>query len=189
MALHNIKIVVVDGGKSGTYKSKNAGLDGANGSSPSKNKDSPLYKLLNAKETIKNKVQSGMTPASVMALNMGMQVASQFVKQAANYYISDIGRKNGDSNYQQSINRQIEVITDTTGLIGSTLSGAATGSMFGPVGAAIGAVAGLASSAISLGFRQAERQRTYQHEIFKNNNSQTYNLARTSYQGFTGRLR
>lgn len=189
MALHNIKIVVVDGGRSGTYKSKNAGSDGNNSQSAAKNKDSPLYKLLNAKQTIKNKVQSGMTPAGVMALNMGMQVASQIVRQSANYYISDIGRKNGDSNYQQVINRQIEIITDATGIMNSTLSGAATGSMFGPVGAVIGAVAGLASSTISLGFRQAERERAYQHEIFKENNSQTYNLARTSYQGFTGRLR
>lgn len=189
MALHNIKIVVVDGGRSGTYKSKNAGVEGKDQQNPQKNKNSPLYKVLNAKDTIKNKVQSGMTPAGVMTFNMGLQIAGQLVKQTANYYISDIGRKNGDSNYQQNINRQIEVITDATGVLNGALSGAATGSMFGPIGAAIGAVAGLATSTISLGFRQAERHRAYQHEIFKENNSQTYNLARTSYQGFTGRLR
>ena len=37
MALHNIKIVVVDGGRSGTYKSKNAGIEG-DPQSPQKNK-------------------------------------------------------------------------------------------------------------------------------------------------------
>lgn len=189
MALHNIKIVVVDGGRSGTYKSKNAGVEGSDGKGALKNKNSPLYKLLNAKETIKNKVTSGMTPAGVMALNMGIRVASQVIKQTANYYISDIGRKNGDSNYQQVINRQIEIITDATGILNSTLSGAATGSMFGPVGAAVGAVAGLASSAISLGFRQAEREREYQHTMFEQNNSQAYNLARANYSAFTGRVR
>lgn len=186
MALHNIKIIVVDGGRAGSYKARNTGTN-----SEKKNgyKDSPLYKLLNLKETIKNKVKSGISPAGVMAFNMGSQIAGQIVKQTANYYISDIGRKNGDSNYQQNINRQIEVITDGAGILNGALSGAATGSMFGPIGAAMGAVTGLATSAISLSFRQMERNRAYQHEIFKENNSQTYNLARTSYQGFTGRLR
>lgn len=186
MALHNIKIVVVDGGRAGSYKARSTG----NGGEKKKDyKDSPLYKMLNLKDTLKNKVQSGMTPAGVMAFDMGVKFTSQIVKQSANYYISDIGRKNGDSNYQQTINRQIEIITDVTGALNSTLSGAATGSMFGPMGAVVGALAGSISSAVSYGFRQAERQRDYQHEIFKNNNSQAYNLARTNYQGFTGRLR
>lgn len=186
MALHNIKIVVVDGGRAGSYKARSTGTDGEK---KKDYKDSPLYKMLNLKDTLKNKVQSGMTPAGVMAFDMGVKVTSQIVKQSANYYINDIGRKNGDSNYQQVINRQIEIITDVTGALNSTLSGAATGSMFGPMGAVVGALAGSISSAVSYGFRQAERQRDYQHEIFKNNNSQAYNLARTNYQGFTGRLR
>ncbi len=186
MALHNIKIVVVDGGRAGSYKARNTGT---NGEKKKDYKDSPLYKMLNLKDTLKNKVQSGMTPAGVMAFDMGVKVASQIVKQSANYYISDIGRKNGDSNYQQTINRQLEIITDVTGSLSSVLSGAATGSMFGPAGMIVGALAGSVSAAASYGFRQAERERDYQHEIFKNNNSQVYNLARTSYQGFTGRLR
>ena len=192
MALHNLKIIVVDGGKSGSYKSRNSGADDGKTSPAGKKqkyKDSPLYKLLNAKQTIKNKIQSGMTPASVFAMDMGMRVASQIVKQTANYYISDIGRKNGDSNYQALINRQIETISDPMSFVGGALSGAATGSMFGPLGAVAGLVIGATSSAVSLGFKYAERGRAYQHEIFKDNNSQAYNLARTSFQGFTGRLR
>lgn len=189
MALHNLKIVVVDGGRAGTYKSRNSGGDGSGGDKKSNYKNSPLYKMLNAKETIKNKVQSGMTPASVFAMDMGIRVASQLVKQTANYYIADIGRKNGDSNYQSVINRQIEIASDTLSVGSSMLSGAAAGSMFGPVGAGIGLVVGAVSSAASMGFKYAERQRAYEHEIFKDNNSQAYNLARTSFQGFTGRLR
>lgn len=188
MALHNLKIVVVDGGKSGSYKARNSGAE-SDKDSKKKYKDTPLYKLLNAKQTIKNKVQSGMSPASVFAMDMGMRVAGQVVKQTANYFISDIGRKNGDSNYQAIINRQIEVVGDSLSFGSGILSGAAAGSMFGPVGAGIGAVVGMVSSAVSLGFKYAERQRAYQHEIFKDNNSQTYNLTRTSFQGFTGRLR
>ena len=187
MAVHNLKIVVVDGGRAGSYKSKNASSDADN---RKKNKDSPLYKLLHAKETIRNKIQkNGMSPASVFAMDMGLRVASQVVKQTANFYVSDIGRKNGDSNYQAVINRQIEVVSDSMSFASGALSGVAAGSMFGPVGAGIGLVVGAASSAISLGFKYAERQRDYQHEMFKNNNSQAYNLARTNFQGFTGRLR
>ncbi len=186
MAIHNLKIVVVNGGRAGNYKSKVGGNDSED---KKKNKDSPLYKLLHAKDAIKNKVQSGMSPAAVFAMDMGLRVASQVVKQTANFYVSDIGRKNGDSNYQALINRQIEVVSDTMSFASGALSGAAAGSMFGPIGAGIGLVVGAASSAISLGFKYAERQRDYQHEMFKNNNSQAYNLARTSFQGFTGRLR
>lgn len=186
MALHNLKIIVVDGGKANEYRTNSSGASDAE----QKNiKDSPLYKLINAKETITNKVTSGTSPSKAFAITMGINIASQFVKQTANFYISDIGRKNGDSNYQSIINRQLEIVSDAVGLVSGTASGAMTGSMFGPVGTAIGAVLGAVSSGISLGFKYAERERAYQHEIFKLNNNQTYNLARTSFQGFTGRLR
>lgn len=190
MALHNIKIVVVDGGKSGSYKAKSVTTEKQDDNEKSKKgKNSPLYKILNLKKTLKKKAESAISPAGVMAVEMGVEIAGQLIKESANYYVSDVGRKSGDSNYQQLINRQVEIVTDVTGVLGCTLAGAATGSMFGPVGAVVGAVAGLASSSISLAFRQAERQRAYNHELFKDSNSQTYNLARTSYQGFTGRLR
>lgn len=187
MALHNLKIIVVDGGRRVATRSGDS--KSSSKEEREKNKNSPLYKMLNAKQTIKKKVTSGMTPSSVFALDMGIRVAGQVVKQTANYYISDIGRKNGDSNYQAIINRQIEVVSDSLGFASGTLSGAATGSMFGPVGAVAGAVIGAVGSAVSLGFKYAERERAYQHEIFKQNNNQAFNLARTSFQGFTGRLR
>ncbi|MBQ8443781.1 MAG: hypothetical protein IJX25_00295 [Clostridia bacterium] len=186
MALHNLKIVVVDGGRSGSYCSK----DREDSKSNKKNyKDTPLYKALNAKETIKNKVQEGMSPAAVFAMNMGLRVASQVVKQTANYYISDIGRTNGDSNYQAAVNRQIEIASDSLSVAGGIASGASAGSMFGWVGAIIGAVVGGASSGISLGFKYMERNREYQHEMFKQNTSQAYSLARANYSAFTGRVR
>lgn len=145
--------------------------------------------MLNAKQTIKNKVQSGMSPTAVFAMDMGLRIGSQLVSQTANYYLTDIGRKNGDSNYQAIINRQIEVVTDPLSVIGGTLSGAAAGSMFGPIGAGIGAVVGLASSAISLGFKYAEREREYQHTLFEEYNNQAYNLSRANFSVYTGRLR
>ena len=163
MALHNLKIIVVDGGRRVATRSGDS--KSSSKEEREKNKNSPLYKMLNAKQTIKKKVTSGMTPSSVFALDMGIRVAGQVVKQTANYYISDIGRKNGDSNYQAIINRQIEVVSDSLGFASGTLSGAATGSMFGPVGAVAGAVIGAVGSAVSLGFKYAERERAYQHEI------------------------
>lgn len=187
MALHNLKIIVVDGGKRAITRTNNS--KSQTKEERENNKNSPLYKMLNAKKTIKNKVQSGMSPSAVFAMDMGMRVGGQLIKQTANYYITDIGRKNGDSNYQAIINRQIEVMTDGLGFAGGIVSGAAAGSMFGPVGAGVGAIVGAVSSAVSLGFKYAERERDYQHEIFKQNNNQAYNLARTSFQGFTGRLR
>ena len=69
------------------------------------------------------------------------------MKQTANYYISDIGRRNGDSNYQAMFNRQIETIVDPLSILGGALSGAALGNMAAPgAGAAIGLVVGAAGS-------------------------------------------
>lgn len=187
MALHNLKIVVVDGGRAGSYKSKNAGGESGSKNDKKKYKDSPLYKLLNAKDSIKDKVKSGMSPSAVFAMDMGLRLAGQIVKQTANYYISDIGRKTGDSNYQNMISKQLGLVSDTVGFATSALSGAAAGSMFGPVGAGVGLIIGATSSAVSIGFKAAEAERSYQHEMFKQETSQGYNLARANYSIYTGR--
>lgn len=186
MALHNLKIIVVDGGKNENFNYSQQNID-EKGNADIKN--SSLYKLMNAKDTIKNKVRSGTSPSTAMAINMGLSVASQFVKQTANYYISDIGRRNGDSNYQSIINRQLEIVSDVASVGSGLISGASTGAMFGPIGMMVGAVLGVVSSGISLGFKYAERTREYQHEMFKNNTNQAYNMARANYSYWTGRAR
>lgn len=189
MALHNIKIVVVDGGKSGSYKSKNAGLSNTSTKQSRENvKDTPLYNLLNSKENIENKARTEKSAGRVFAKNMALNIASQLVKQTANYYISDIGRKNGDSNYQDTINRQLEVVSDVASVGLGALAGATSLSMI-PGGAIVGAILGATSSAISIGFRQAEREREYQYTLFQENTSQVRNLARANYSIYTGRLR
>ena len=83
----------------------------------------------------------------------------------------------------------MEIATDVTGIIGNTLSGAATGSLFGIGGTLIGAFAGFLSSAISIGFRQAERVRDFNFREFKENNSIEYQRARANINLTTGRLR
>lgn len=185
MALHNLKIIVVDGGRRSYSNTKTTSSKGQK----KDYKNSPLYKMLNLKETMKENFKSGMTPSTAFAMDMGLRVATQLVKQTANYYISDIGRRNGDSNYQAMINREIEIVSDGLSFASSILSGAATGSMFGPAGAGFGALVGMTSSLISTGFKYAERERDYQHEMFKNNTSQAYSLARANYSALTGRVR
>lgn len=189
MALNNITIVVVDGGslKDGNIFDKPSTTQV--GERPTLGKQSALYKVLNYNRTLRRQFAQATSPATAFAAHSAIQLAKSTARQAAQFYLSDIGRRTGDSNYQAMINDKIEAITEPLGIFGSALSGAATGAMFGPWGAAIGAVIGLAGSAISSGFKQAEQTRAYQHQMFKDSTSQAYNLARADFNRLTGRLR
>lgn len=187
MALHNLKIIVYDGGKAG------GGLFGSDDSKDSggkkKKEKSLLYKVLNYNSTIRDKMKQATSPTTFFAIQQGISVAVQTGREAINYFVSDIGRSSGDSNYQAIINRKIEKVTDVLSVGQGALSGAAAGSAAGPWGAVIGAVIGAASSGISLGFKYAERERSYAHEMFQERNSQAYQLARANYSALTGRVR
>lgn len=190
MALHNLKITVVDGGKA------SSGMFGGNSeqTDPSKAalktwKKSGMYKMLNFNQTIKNKVRQATSPTTFFAVQAGVGLATQTARQFANYYVSDIGRRNGDSNYQAIVNRRIEQVTDGLSIGSGLLSGAAAGSAAGPWGAVIGAVVGGISSGVNLGFKYAERERAYAHEMFKENNSNAVRRARADVNLTTGRLR
>ena len=187
MALHNLKIIVYDGGKAGD------GIFSGSGGEKSEGKGgdnkSLLYKVLNYNSTIRNKVKQSTSPTTFFAIQQGVSLAVQTGREAINYFVSDIGRANGDSNYQAIVNRKIEKVTDGLSIGQGALSGAAMGSAAGPWGAAIGAVVGAISSGISLGFKYAEREREYQYKMFKENTSQAYQLARANYSAYTGRVR
>lgn len=189
MALNELRIVVVDGGSqvknSVNNKSTNQNKQGSSG----QHKDSKLYNMLHWSDNIKEKISKNVTPTTFYALEAGASIATQTVKSLANYYLSDIGRANGDSNYQAQVNRTLEIVSDVSSVAGGMWGGAAAGSMFGPIGTVIGLVAGGVSSGISLGFKYAERNREYQHDMFKNETSQAYNLARANYSAWTGRVR
>lgn len=187
MALHNLKITVIDGGKA------SSGLPGGGGGGDDEegggNKKSTLYQFFNFNQTMRDKLKQSTSATTFFAIQQGISLAKQVGREFVNYYVSDIGRSSGDSNYQAIVNRKIEVVTDVAGFVTSALSGAAMGSMAGPVGAAIGAVVGAASQGISLGFKYAERERSYAHEMFQQSNSQAYQLARANYTALTGRVR
>ena len=188
MALHNLKITVIDGGKADTTALGGDTDTGDSGNKKGKEK-SLLSKILNYNSTIRNYLRQETSPTTFFAIQTGINLATQTGREFINYYLSDIGRANGDSNYQAIVNRQIEKVTDILSIGQGALSGAAAGSMVGPIGAAIGAVVGAASAGINLGFKYAERARAYQHEMFTENNSQAYQLARANYSALTGRVR
>lgn len=188
MAIDTLKIVVYDGGKSNNRAAGDAG-DSAADDDEKDAKKSLLYKMLNYNQTIRSKVKQAVSPTAFLAIQQGVGLAAQTARQFINYYVSDIGRASGDSNYQAIVNRRIEVVTDVASVLGGALGGAAAGSVAGPVGAAVGAVIGAVSSGVNLGFKYAERERTYQHEMFKENTSQVYQLARANYSALTGRVR
>lgn len=189
MALHNLKITVIDGGKADSTALGSFTETGSVKKKESGGGASLLSKVLNYNSTIKSKLKQATSPTTYFAIQSGVNLAVQTGREFVNYYVSDIGRANGDSNYQAIVNRRIEKVTDVLSFGQGALGGAAAGSMAGPIGAAIGAVIGAVSSGISLGFKYAERERTYQHEMFKQNNSQAYQLTRANYTAYTGRVR
>lgn len=111
MALHNLKIIVYDGGKAGDGIFSGSSNDkGESGTGD--NKKSLLYKVLNYNSTIRNKVKQSTSPTTFFAVQQGVSLAVQTGREAINYFVSDIGRANGDSNYQAIVNRKIEKATD-----------------------------------------------------------------------------
>lgn len=190
MALHNLKITVIDGGKASSgLPSGSGGGDNEEGFG---NKKSVLYQFFNFNQTIKDKIQQSTSPTTFFAIQQGISLAKQVGSEFFNYYVSDIGRSSGDSNYQAIVNRKIEKVTDMLSVGQGALAGAAMGFAIpgaGIVGAVIGAAFGVVSSGISLGFKYAERERSYAHEMFQQSNSQAYQLARANYAALTGRVR
>jgi hypothetical protein len=190
--LNTLKIIVMDGGKSDVSLSafdRDADGSSSGGKKKNTNKDSALFKILNWNDTIKQKMVGEEPSVKSYALSQGIGLATQTAKGFINYYVSDIGRATGDSNYQAIVQRRIEQVTDVTGFATSALAGAAAGSIFGPIGALVGAAVGAAIHGISTGFKYAERDRAYQHEMFKENTSQAYNISRAGFHALTGRVR
>lgn len=179
MALHNLKITVINGGRAKTGDSF-----------IQKGSKTPANdKLNNVNNDVEGEMQNRVVGGAKFTATTVAKIAAKTARQGINYYISDIGRKRGDSNYQDHVNRQLEIVGDIGDVLCGMSSGAVAGSSFGLVGTAIGAVAGAISSAIDLGFKYAERDRAYQHQMFQENTSQAHAVARANFQLTTGRMR
>lgn len=197
MALNKIEIIVTDGGGRSTVRSQTSG-----GKTTAEKQAEKAEKLKNKKlaakfkvmqnplQAAQDKITGKLSTAGAFATNMAISLGKQFVSQTLNYYVSNIGRENGDSNYQNIVNSRIEVVNDVTNALGNVLGGAATGAAIGGVpGAVVGAAVGALSSAMSIGFRQAERERSYQYQLFQDRNNQASTLSRANYSVWTGRAR
>jgi len=188
-SVRQLKIVVVDGGKSNGDALNDLVSSSNKKQSGKKATSSTLYKVLNFNETIKSKITQDKPPTAVFATAQAVNLGIQATRQYINYYVTDIGRSNGDSNHQAMVNHEIEKVTDMVGIGMATLGGAQMGSALGPIGALVGAGLGLAGSLVNLHFRQAGREREYAHEVFKDNNSQVRSLARANNSLTDGRVR
>lgn len=182
MALHDLRITVVDGGKAKYYS--------GNGNNPfdfseSENITNGYNQSQDIGAGLEEKTLNIETFATVEMWNIAKNIAQGAFK----YVVSDIGRQNGDSNYQALINRQLEITQDVSSVLMGVLSGAKIGASAGPAGAVVGAVIGTVGSSVNLVFKYAERGRDYKHTLFKESTSQAYLLARANYSATTGRLR
>lgn len=119
------------------------------------------------------------------AIAIGMQV----VNQTANYITSGIGAVGGDSNYQDIVQRKVEILQDVEQVGSGIVMGAVYGSTGGPIGSLIGATFGAVSGLVSKGIKYAGREREYKAKVFKENNAIEYNRARAGINLTTGRLR
>ena len=186
MSTQKLQITVIGDGRA---SGESEGIGGVKGGT-SKSKKPLTYRLLNLDEEIKNKTIKKMPPVAAMGIMGGIGIAKQVGRQWLNFHLSDIGRRHGDSNYQAIIGRRMEIAGDVMSVGKGALAGAATGAMFGPKGALAGAAIGAASAGISIAFRQMDRQRAYQHQMFELNRSQAYGLSRANFSAAgAGRLR
>lgn len=85
MALHTIQIVVVDGGKEGSYRANNATRKSTNTGEETDYRDGKLYKILNLDKTIKNKVCSKLSIETRYMVGQAFAMGTQVAKSVASY--------------------------------------------------------------------------------------------------------
>jgi len=151
---------------------------------------SPAQAILNWDNEIKDATKESLSPVAYMVVSSAASMAIKSAKQYVNYYLSDIGRQNGDNNYQAQIERRLTQVSDISNTIGQGASGALGGFVVGgPIGAVVGGIIGVATSALSIGYRRANEERAYQYTMFKDNQSQAYNQVRAGNVITNGRQR
>lgn len=127
--------------------------------------------------------------SAIAMMSYAGYMAIDQIKKEFSYEFTNIGFKNGDSNLQALANRKLEQFTDGLNFFENIAGGAVMGSGLGPIGAAVGAVAGATNAGLALYRRDAERERNLQHILFAENNSQAYQLATNNFSATTNRMR
>ena len=121
-----------------------------------------------------------------------IQTAKHLGLTAINLAINDKARQTGDSALQARAERQMEIIKDVTNplLSAGTAFAAGTIGTGGNVAAgAISAILSLTNTFATTWAKYAERRRTYNYTIAKENNAIEYKRARANINLVTGRLR
>lgn len=175
MALHTLKIVVVDGGRAENYVTSGGQKSGTK-------------QTVVTEQRMKEKIALKFSPTEAYGMVQAGRLAMQTAKSAFSYYMGDIGRRSGDSHYQARVNRAFEVGGQVVSLVHGAISGGMAGSVFGGLGAIIGGLAGFASSAMSMTYQHAEKTRAYNHTMAEEKAGRDYQIGRMT--GGTGvRLR
>ena len=155
-----------------------------------KQERSAFAKIVNWNDEIKDIAKESLSPTAYMVVSNATSLAIKSAKQYINYYVSDIGRQNGDSNYQAQVQNRIDTFTDWTSTIGQGLSGAVSGLAIGGIpGAVVGGIIGVGTNLINISYRKQNEQRQFQYQMFKDSQSQAYNLARAGNALNVGRPR
>lgn len=126
-------------------------------------------------------IRTNVTHALAMARQMSLLTLD--------FVVGGIGYSNGDQALQDRVQRQLEVASDSTGVLASVGMGALFGSWGGSVGTIVGATLGLVQSGASLLVKYATRGRKYDYDIFKEENEIEYNKNRANINLTNGRLR
>lgn len=134
-------------------------------------------------ETKNSKVFGRITATKITAA--GIMIG----RLGVNYAAGGIAYRNGDTAQQEAVQRNLEIVEESVGLLASVGIGVTYGVRGGPVGMIIGGVLALATTATSLGVKYAGKYREYNVKVFKEENAIEYRRARANLSLTTGRLR
>lgn len=140
------------------------------------------------KEFAVQKLEQSKARAAIVSYGVNMAVSTGLA--VADYYISDIGRRNGDSNYQAEIDRvssnASRMINVTMGVVSSAAAGFAVG---GVAGALIMGTISFVGQGVSYKLEIDRQNRAYAHEMFKDSQRIEILKQRASLADYNGRIR
>lgn len=124
-----------------------------------------------------------ITATHAVATTIGIVTAGM------NYLIGDIGGTTGDKNYQEMVQRDIEMVKDVFDVGTATIMGAWYGSRGGMAAGVITAGLSFTTAVASKTNKYLNRERDYKIETFKMNNEINYARSRANINMTNGRLR
>lgn len=142
-------------------------------------------------------VGSGGTPTSARDSKINKRIISTKVlsagiavtRLAVNYYVGGVGYRNGDSAQQEAVQRNIELVEESAGILLSIGIGATYGVRGGAVGMIVGGAVAAATTGTSLAVKYLGKSREYNMKVFKEENAIEYRRARANLSLTSGRLR